>query len=429
MLSNGTHASTRVNHGTDDSSGSSARERARWLMPDPPRSGTRGAGHGARGRGFHFDVSEYIRDHPGHEVRDGRVRIDLEALELEIEEEFNQPGLPVNPPQPTTNRNIFRSPPVKVPWIKEETFRWNDSILKAGKTLELQGGNFMFIVDVVKNLETDEVKIRGWQLKRCSELGGILRKALNELAFLYEVELDDPRPAQEQSIIETDLNNIVKIRRLVRTNYRYPHYKLPDSVKLSVNTSDNMQYARENDGLVVRWKYTVKYNNRAERLRFTQYGLNIRQRSLEGLSREECSPDCYLDPLTSRYLWRGETVLGGSGLKQNQDRARARDAAQSERESRRKPSQNAEPDELLFCPSCDRGYREFQRLLEHFESLHNLRTRSSNDVGLERSMDDLAGDMAKDLKLYASLVDRIYTFGDTCKSSLVIVLELPTDLR
>lgn len=440
MLSNKTNAPIGVNHLTEKSSDNSNRtqsscsghKRARSPVASSSRSRPRGANHGARGSDFNPDVNEYIREHPHQEIRDGKVLIDVDALELELEAELrNAAEVPsASSRSPPSASNAFRSSVVAPPWVLEHSVQWNNSTLKAGKAIELQGGHFMFIIDVVKNLETDVIKVRGWQLKRCSELRGLLRKALNELAFIYEVELTDPRPVQEQSMIETDLHSIVKIRKLIRTNYPYPRYKLPDCVKVSADHADNMRYARENDGLVVRWKYTVKYESRAQRLKESKYGLNIRQKRLEGLTKDECSPGCYIDPVTSRVLWRGETVLGGSGVKQNHNRPAA---GQSGRE--RHPPQDAALEEELFCPSCNDGFREFDLLVEHYQSLHapgrrrfEGPSRPRNNVSSERSMDDLAGDMVKDLNLDASLLNRIYTFGDTCKSSLTII-GLQPDLR
>ncbi len=267
-------------------------------------------------RSFELDTNQYIREHPNQQVQDGRVLIDIDALENELEAEIYEDKL--SNPQPVMQEKgkvPVRNMPISLPWIKQDSIRCQHMTLKAGKTVELRPGSFLFIVDVIQNLQTDEVKLRGWELQRCSSLEGQLRRGLNELCFIYEVELDDPRSLEEQAMIETELQQVVKVRELIRTNYPFPYLRFSDPMIVSDDKSENQRFARDNDRLVARWKYITKYENRAERLRVLKYPLNIQGKRLEILKEEECTKGYHLDPLVSRFLWRGETILGGSCMR------------------------------------------------------------------------------------------------------------------
>lgn len=114
---------------------------------------------------------------------------------------------------------------------QEESVRHGISTLKAGKTVELDNGQFLFIIDVVRNLQSDLVKLRGWSLKRCPHMDGMLRRGANELCFIFEVELDDPRSIHVQSMVEIELAGVIKVRELVRTDYPFHTFDSPNPTR------------------------------------------------------------------------------------------------------------------------------------------------------------------------------------------------------
>ncbi|CZR65981.1 uncharacterized protein PAC_15881 [Phialocephala subalpina] len=259
-------------------------------------------------------------------VQDGRLLIDIDAMAAELEEEFfsDEPLADGSIPQAKSHVPM-RNAPVTLPWAKIEGIDIPDRgmTLKSGMTVELSDETFLFIIDIIQNMSTNDVKLRGWQLKRSSDLHGLLRKGLNELCFTFEVELDDPRSIHEQGMIETDTAHVLVVRDLIRTNYPYPGPS--NRAKVSGDKKKNVQHWRDHESLVVRWKYITKYDNRAQRLRVNlKYPKNVRQRTFETLTEDECSNGQYLDPLVRRFLWRGETELGGSDIENLVDQVRDR---------------------------------------------------------------------------------------------------------
>ncbi|PVH80036.1 S-adenosyl-L-methionine-dependent methyltransferase, partial [Cadophora sp. DSE1049] len=210
--------------------------------------------------------------------------------------------------QPIAARNL----PIRFPQEELDSFNVRGVHLKKGKTVEFLNGTFLKIAKIIKNADTEEVVLRGWLLRRCSHMKGILPKKLNEVCFVLEVELDDPRPVMEQAMVQVGLEGLVKIRHLVSTNYPHPHLGFP-RVGLPYDTKeDNMEYVKDYERLVVRWKFITYYDNAAEHSKSPCYPTNIRKRMLAGLTEDECTPGCFLDPATLRHKWRGDTIIGGS---------------------------------------------------------------------------------------------------------------------
>lgn len=139
------------------------------------------------------------------------VLIDLEAFEFKLEEELFVGKSPRRNRQPIVPRNQ----PLGFPWVKVDTFKWSDTLLRVGKTVELVNGSFLQITSVFRNSEIGSIRLRGLQLGRSRTVEGMLPKKLNELCYIYEVDLDDPRSAEEQSTLEYELDDVLKIRRFV----------------------------------------------------------------------------------------------------------------------------------------------------------------------------------------------------------------------
>jgi DNA (cytosine-5)-methyltransferase 1 len=81
--------------------------------------------------------------------------------------------------------------------------------------VEFHNSTFLLTSEILQNLETDEIKLRGSLLKKSSMLNRLLPEPLNELCFIYEILLDDPRPISEQRKIEIGLQGIKEIRSLL----------------------------------------------------------------------------------------------------------------------------------------------------------------------------------------------------------------------
>jgi hypothetical protein len=243
-------------------------------------------------------------------VPEGAEVIDLEELEDKFEAEFEaEQALPPNQAAQATNST--RNLPIGFPWVDIKTIKIQELPVKAGRTVELTNGEFLQITKILKNSVTMMIKLRGWRLKRCNTMGGLLEKKKNELCFIFEVLLDDTRAMIEQSVIEVGLEDVVKSRVLVRTNKPFPAER-PESYSYAVS-EEQKRHIRETGLLMVRWKYITYYNNATEQARSPTYQGNIHKTELLRLDEGECSSDeqC-LSPDILRFQWRGDTRLGGS---------------------------------------------------------------------------------------------------------------------
>ncbi|KAL2075879.1 hypothetical protein VTL71DRAFT_822 [Oculimacula yallundae] len=253
-----------------------------------------------------------------------------------------------------------RNLPIRFPQVEIHTHKVHGLNLKKGKTVEFLNGDFLKIAMIIKNTATEEIVLRGWTLQRTARLQGLLPKKLNELCLVLEVELDDPRPVSEQSMVQVGLEGLVKMRHLVATNYPYPNLQFPtDDLPYDTN-AENLEYIRDYERLVVRWKYVTFYDNAAEHSRTPIYPTNIRKKILTGLTEKECTSGCYMDPALLRHNWRGDTIIDGAGGSQRPDAS---------------PLVQDQKDKQAFeCPECGQAFKKSLKLFEHFQSAHEQKS-------------------------------------------------------
>ncbi|EKD14577.1 uncharacterized protein L3040_000099 [Drepanopeziza brunnea f. sp. 'multigermtubi'] len=196
-----------------------------------------------------------------------------------------------------------RNPTIVGAWQRIESTICLESItLKANKTVQLKDESFIRIKDILRNSETEEIRIRGHRLQRARDLNGLLQKKLNELVVFLEVDLDDPRAPLEQSTVEVSLEEVARVRSVRFTNQKFP---LARNVVLT--EFRDKEHAAEDGGLTVRWTYTCTYESAGDR------DHNVfKERSLERLKVDECTPGFEISDEDARTLWRGETIIGGS---------------------------------------------------------------------------------------------------------------------
>jgi hypothetical protein len=256
------------------------------------------------------DVRAGFYSEENHEV------IDIEKLEREVEEEiFGERQSPRGRKSEGLAAGLRNSLLVP-PFVEVGDYKWDGVFLKAGKTVELQNGSFLTIKTVIQNIQTDEFKLRGWQLRRVREVEGLHNK-LNEVAFIFEVTLDDQRPCSEQSVIEIAVNDILRIRKLVCTNRSFPDCRWdPDNVQ-GRTRKEQTEYVKVHEILVARWKSITKFDSERDRLQNPKRPNKYRQGRLERLSEDECTSGYSIPAESLRFLHRGDTVLGGTGIQKS----------------------------------------------------------------------------------------------------------------
>ncbi|TGO24420.1 hypothetical protein BPAE_0103g00210 [Botrytis paeoniae] len=224
-------------------------------------------------------------------------------------------------PQPKLKVVPLRNPPIASPYFECEMYLHGKLILRPAKTVELEDGDFIYIKHIVKYVKPEvsrdfsldetqnsSITIRGFGLQRCKYLNGMLEKKMNEVCLCYEIDLDDPRAPEEQSLVEVPLSSVKTLRSLRWTNHNYPKYR---NLNRDATWTDKDTYIK--GGLTVRWKYTCKYASASAREKNIYAERTLERITEKLLSSVYQSTQSYLDSNTQLQTeWRGETVSGGT---------------------------------------------------------------------------------------------------------------------
>ncbi|KAJ5050706.1 uncharacterized protein L3040_002581 [Drepanopeziza brunnea f. sp. 'multigermtubi'] len=273
-------------------------------------------------------------------------------------------------PQSSRDRrlNVLRPPQrnaaVVLPFVEIEKHKLRNMELKPGKTIEFLDGSFLKVAKVILNVETDEVTLRGWLLKRCKDLNGLVPKKLNELCYMLEVDHDDHRGVWEQSMVEKGLYGLIRIRQLICTNFPMPQLGF-SRLHLQFDTKEeNMAYVRDFERVVVRWKFVTFYDNALDRSKKWEkvYPFHVRKRCLERLAEPECTPGCFMRLAELRKAWQGDTVvLRGADPQVSQPKAR--------------PAPRGAHHHNYECHECGDGFDTAEDLFSHFQRLHESKVQ------------------------------------------------------
>ncbi|RAR08341.1 S-adenosyl-L-methionine-dependent methyltransferase [Stemphylium lycopersici] len=106
-------------------------------------------------------------------------------------------------------------------------------VIKPGITVELEdqsiqeveamhSGDFLRVKFIVMNLQTDEVRIRGYRMRRTKYLGQMFHWKTNELAMVLRVDEHDQRPPLVAGIEDVSIDEVIRIRECTLTNKPYP---------------------------------------------------------------------------------------------------------------------------------------------------------------------------------------------------------------
>lgn len=222
-------------------------------------------------------------------------------------------------PKPKVVRPL-RNPPITSPHFECRRYLHGKLDLRPMKTVELEDGDFIYIKHIVdiepedkyrSSLKTGNeppITIRGLRLQRCKYLNGMLEKKMNEVCLCYEVDLDDSREPEEQSLVEVPLSSVKALRSLRWTNHNYPRFR-----NLNREAADDDKDAYDTGGLTVRWKYTCTYASALAREQNLYAERTLERITEDWLSSVLRTSHTYLTSNTHlREEWRGETSPGGS---------------------------------------------------------------------------------------------------------------------
>ncbi|KAF2116861.1 S-adenosyl-L-methionine-dependent methyltransferase [Lophiotrema nucula] len=127
-------------------------------------------------------------------------------------------------------QKVIRNGPILPPYAEVETYQLT---YRVGDTVELkdtkqhsgnglQSGDFLYIKHVIKNLATDEVKLRGYRLRRTKYHGQIFDWKTNELVMVLNVHDDDNRSPFVQGMEDVGVTDVLKRRQCTLTSKEYP---------------------------------------------------------------------------------------------------------------------------------------------------------------------------------------------------------------
>ena len=151
-----------------------------------------------------------------------------------------------------------------IPLVKHE-----GSTLKAGKNVELKNGDFLRITELLQEISTEQVFLKGHRFRRNVHLKGLLELKRNELHQL--VRQDDCSDHSSKNIWFVYLSDFVRVRDLIKTNLLWPA-NIYKEVEPSYRNFDH-QYQKDHFRLVCRWKYLE---------------VNAKRGVIQGLSKDEC---------------------------------------------------------------------------------------------------------------------------------------------
>lgn len=182
----------------------------------------------------------------------------------------------------------LRNGPIAHPF--EVLDHWPEHDLRPGKTIEIKSkdgkdGDFVRIQDIILNSTKDQnnILLRGQLLRRAKyvggyggtarvngqNIGGKLKRDLNELALLFEVDKDDCRPTEEQSLITVSLSDVLCVRQVVFTHEDFPRRSFRETTNLNRNDPDYEMLRRsvkEAGVLVCRYAFTEYFEDARHRL-------------------------------------------------------------------------------------------------------------------------------------------------------------------
>lgn len=182
----------------------------------------------------------------------------------------------------------LRNGPISNPF--EVLDHWPEPELRPGMSVELKSkdgkdGDFLRIQEIIINntKDHDNILLRGQMMRRAKYVGGFggparpagqtiggkMKRDLNELALVFKVDKDDPRPAEEQALVTFSLSDVLCTREVVFTHEDFPRRSFRE--KTALNRKDPnydvlKRSVKEAGVLVCRYAYTDFFEDARHRL-------------------------------------------------------------------------------------------------------------------------------------------------------------------
>ncbi|MCJ1476040.1 hypothetical protein MMC13_004705 [Lambiella insularis] len=256
---------------------------------------------------------------------DSLVRnLDEELSDDEFEKWMaNQPKMSASSNERTSNG------PVVTSWIDIGRYMHNGNLLYEKTTVEFASGDFMKIVQVLRDRTTDEVFLRGNLYRRMKFMGGAMEKKMNEVLQVVETNQSDQRNLEEQALVSRSVMEVVRRRKLKLTNQPFP------ALSFREDPPEPQQVVLNERALVARWKYICTYPDAAALRKGT-----TPRKVLQALQEDECESKYAVKDSSLRHASRGETQNGGAYY---DHQTATRDFSADKRRRQMKPRRNRPP--------------------------------------------------------------------------------------
>lgn len=381
----------------------------------PSRSGSRRSSTASR---------DVIADYDPFEI----IEIDLDEEEGWIykEEDIFAERTPTSweiskpTPKPSKKTIRLRNTLIELPNISIPRKKCNGGELRASHCVELLDGDFLYIKTIIEDCSSGGVTLRGWRLRRLHKMEGVLHHKLNEVCWLFDVDLDDPRLVTEQSVDEVPFEEVAVQRELRVTNQQFPACRFDP--QLYVKHGKDWVYNRSE--LVVRWKYITTFANARDRV-----DGKFSDRRLEFLREKDCTEDLAICDELRRCGFNENMVSGGSSkaAKKHIEALRQhvvkfdKDGRSSIRGAYRSSSYSRSADVY----SIEDDMRAIS-LTDRHSSLRGIgsgsltsQRRTINLVSIDDDSFELGGTLrgsyATSTRRYERAIGQKYTYGDLCK--------------
>lgn len=247
--------------------------------------------------------------------------------------------------------------------------------------MELKNGDFLRIVNIIRDDVTSEVMIKGWIFQRTRDMNGILGKKMNEICWVLQLDEDDDREPEIQGLETVSVSEVLRRRHIRMTNLPFPKLSFRE------HRAESEEAIINKGVLVCRYKYICSYTDAKAR-----YRSRWSEKQLNRLRAVECDHSSSEADEDLRHLWRGDTATGGACKRLKPGERLFLQREYSEMKPGARPYGTASShdehttyqvidltDEASDIISCPRSHQESNKLSQDLQS----NTISSREVSLE----------------------------------------------
>ena len=127
-------------------------------------------------------------------------------------------------------------------------------IVSGGKSdVELGDHSFLRVFWILRNTDTDEVRLRGKRFLNVGYFNPLIPRVKNEVCWYQEIQKDIPETEIDQSMFDVKIESVVRKRTIRLTNQPHPRLGSTQTTTTATNIDRSSSVTAEGD-LVCRWK-------------------------------------------------------------------------------------------------------------------------------------------------------------------------------